>query len=109
MNMLSQNCYSGEFVVNSLLATHKFLNLCACVTLYELSLLHILVNWRNPDLWKRGVCPVWLSVMCELYIKGVGAGSGENLMNGDMAVCICVISSLHNAANVSVMMGEDLV
>lgn len=47
--------------------------------------------------------------MCELYIKGVGAESGENLMNGDMVVCVCVISSQHNAANVSVMMGEDLV
>lgn len=49
--------------------------------------------------------------MCELYIRVWGAGGegGGTLMNGDMVVCVCVISSLHNAANVSRMMGEDLV
>lgn len=52
---------------------------------------------------------------CELYIRVFGAGGNGRgtLMNGDMVVsvcvCVCVISSLHNAANVSSMMGEDLV
>lgn len=50
---------------------------------------------------------------CELYIRvfGLGGEGRSTLMNGDVVVCVCVfvcvISSLHNAANVSSMMGED--